>query len=543
MAQSRVHKRKLIAVILAVLVLLAPTVSKADNPTGLQSPEDRIQSAPTCVEGSWCDQFAVPPGKEAVCYAGTCRSNRCEGSTRSVLFGNSTTRVNDCAESPAQCVDGSIVAISRDSNNWKPINAGQSCSGATPDANLCTSPQCVGIQCVEANVPDGTGCGTTQTDPCKTTTFGCRSGSCQAQVVNDPPSKACSLPSPRTGPCDPAPACDGAGTCVQAATRLLCCGNGILEPSAAEECEGASASCVNCKCVAQSCPSGQVWSMGTCSCVAAPTATPTATPTKTPTTMATATETSAPTVTPTRTPTQTPTATPNPALLAVTMSATASYQRRNSGAQFATPLSYAASVTGTLSTSPRQTFTLGPTCVLNDFTLSWSSTAATRCYLLSSPIDPNANNTQVATSGSLSARALRVGQEYAIHCYNSLNERVVAALVTAFTRPDEWGTNIRFDMASALGAPNANDTQGILAEDLDNPTPENNGTMVHTNLMRACTNLGYEKFSSFGIVPGGFSSPSNNSVCWVSGGTIACRNAATAGDPDYIGNLYCSCNP
>ena len=541
MATPRSYKQGISAVILAVLVLLVPTLSKADNPTALQSPEDLIQRAPTCSEGSSCDQFAIPPGKNAVCYSGTCRSNRCEGSPRSVLLQHSITKVNDCAESPAQCVEGDIVSISPDHNNWRPINADQPCSGATADSNQCTAPQCKGIECVEANVPDGTGCGTTQTDPCKTTTFGCRSGACQAQVVNDPPSKACSLPSPRTGPCDPAPACDGAGTCVQAATRLLCCGNGILEPSAAEECEGASASCVNCKCVAQSCPSGQVWSMGTCSCVAAPTATPTATPTKTPTTMATATQTSAPTVTPTRTPTQTPTATPNPALLAVTMSATASYQRRNSGFQFATPLNYSASVTGTLSTSPRQTFTLGPTCVLNDFTLSWSSTAATRCYLLSSPIDPNADNTQVETSGSLSARALRAGQEYAIHCYNSLNQKVEASLVTAFTPPAEWRTNIRFEMAAALGAPNANDSQGILAEDVANPA--NNGNMVHTNLMRACTNLGYDKFSGFSIVPGGFSSPSNNSVCWVSGSTIACQNAAAAGDPDYIGYLYCSCNP
>ena len=537
MVVTSTHKLSISAFFLALLTLLVPQLIQAENPSALQSPEGFIQPGLTCTEGTQCDQFAIPAGKVALCYTGSCSSNTCQGSTHSVLFENSRTKVNDCAESPAQCVDGLIENISPEPSNWKPINAGQSCTGATPDGNLCTAPQCVGTQCIEANVTDGTSCGTAQVEQCKTTTFGCTSGSCQAQIVHETSSKACSLAAARTGPCDPAPTCDGAGTCLQAAARSLCCGNGIVEAATSEECEGSSASCVNCRCVAQSCLSGQTWSMASCSCVAAPTptASPTTTPTRTPTTT--------PTSTPTITPTQTPTATANPALLSVTISASASYRRRTSNYQFAVPSNYSASASATLSnpSNIQAPPVQGSACSLNNFTISWRSTSATKCLLFSSPVDPNANNTQVGTSGNLSVGVLRSGVEYSVQCYNSLNQTVASSIRTLFSRPAEWGTNNRFEMAAALGAPNANDAMGILAEDVANSG--NNGSIIHNNLMRACTNLGYDLFSRFGIVVGGFSSPSNNAVCSVAASSISCQNAALAGDPDYVGSFYCKCSP
>jgi len=547
-------------VLVTLLVLLAAPFVRADNPTTLQSPEDSLRQGFSCREGSACDQFTIPSGKDGVCYAGSCQSNACVGSPRSILFENSMTKVTDCAESPAECVDGSIQQTSSDPANWKPINAGLPCSGATPDGNVCTAPQCVGTRCVEAKVADTTSCGTTQVEQCKTTTFGCVNGTCQAQILNEPAEKRCALASARTGPCDPTPACDDRGGCKQAPPRSLCCGNSVVEPAAGEECEGSSASCVNCKCIAQSCPTGQTWSMASCSCVAAPTPTQTATPTKTPTltttptVTATPTKTPTPTITPTATvtatPTQTPTATPNPNLLSVTTSATSPYQLRTSGAQFAVKANLNASATANLANSSnRPTFAVGPACNLDNLTITWTSTSATACFLQSSPIDPNANNVRVGTSGSLGVGLLSASRQYAVQCYNSLNQSVTAAVIITLNRPSNWSTNTRAQMSAAFGAPNPNDSIGILAQDRANPA--NTPNMIRNHLMRACTNLGYDSYDGarVGIYYGGFTSPSNNTVCWIknpppaSGSDLACLNAATAGDPNYIGSFTCLCNP
>ena len=96
-------------------------------------------------------------------------------------------------------------------------------------------------------------------------------------------------------------------------------------------------------------------------------------------------------------------------------------------------------------------------------------------------------------------------------------------------------------MAAALGAPNPNDSIGILAEDVNNAA--NSGNIINTNLMRACTNLGYDIFSSFGLYVGGFDTPSDNTVCWAAGSGVDCQNAQAASNPDYVGNFYCKCNP
>jgi hypothetical protein len=104
-------------------------------------------------------------------------------------------------------------------------------------------------------------------------------------------------------------------------------------------------------------------------------------------------------------------------------------------------------------------------------------------------------------------------------------------------------------MIAAFGAPNSNDSLGILAQDTANPA--NTQNMIYQHLMRACTNLGYDTYDGgrVGIYYGGFNSPSNNTVCWIanprpsSGSDITCQNAATAGNPDYIGSFTCLCSP
>jgi hypothetical protein len=192
---------------------------------------------------------------------------------------------------------------------------------------------------------------------------------------------------------------------------------------------------------------------------------------------------------------------------------------------------------------------VGPACNLDNLTITWSSKSATVCYLQSSPVDPNANNKKVGTSGSLNVGLLSASRQYAVQCYNSLNETVTAALIINLTRPTNWTTNQRWQMSAALGAPNANDTMGILAQDRSNPA--NTANMILINVKRACNNLGYDTYDGgrLNIVYGGFSSPSNNYVCWVvtprpaSGSDIACMNAQTAGDPDYIGGFTCICSP
>lgn len=301
------------------------------------------------------------------------------------------------------------------------------------------------------------------------------------------------------------------------------------------------------------------------------TPTPSPTPTKTPTPTGTATSTPTPTVTPTNTPTATntdtptptatPTDTPTPTItptrepFTVALTITGQYREIISSGTFTGgPSTYPGEVANIRTHVPAPTQTLTARgavnasarydfngCGLKSVVVTWRSTGADSCHIVTSPtISAIDGNTQL--SGSASIGNLTKGQQIGFVCTQNGVQKY-ADVILMPSRPT-WEANERGLMGSAFGAGSLSGI-GISARNNDE---------IHAHLMRACTNLGYDHYTKYGVYLRGFDSPRDNQDCWISstvcaGGTkipgtdIVCKNAAANGNPPYIGNFTCGCFP
>jgi hypothetical protein len=285
------------------------------------------------------------------------------------------------------------------------------------------------------------------------------------------------------------------------------------------------------------------------------TSTATPTPTSTPTISPSATSTATPTPTPTATVTPTPSATPTREPFTVALTITGQYREVISSGTFTGgPSTYPGEVANIRTNVPSPTKTLTAQgavnssarynfngCGLKGAVVSWRSTGADSCRIVTSPTLPAIEgNTQ--TSGSKSLGNLTKGQEIGFVCMQNGVEKY-ADVVIMPTRAT-WEANERGLMGAAFGAGSLSGV-GISARNNDE---------VQAHLMRACTNLGYDHFTKFGIYQRGFDSPGNNTNCWISqtvpggasripGTDLVCKNAEANGNPPYIGNFTCACFP
>ena len=302
-----------------------------------------------------------------------------------------------------------------------------------------------------------------------------------------------------------------------------------------------------------------------------PTRTPTVTPTRTPTRTPTQTPTYTPTRTPTVTPTVTPTSTPGPLVARLTVQGSyrqiairgvvkgSNYSLHNAPVDVAGRIrdssvfarnqvdSVGTGSGSRLPTSPlRAPVPVSlPSCSFDSVTVSWSSSQAYDCTLLTSPQIPELQGKK-GISGSITVpRALAQGHQFALHCAGKVDNKEARARAAVIVHVENasFETNDRPMMSAAFGS-HSQGGVGITAED---------NTAIATHLARACRNLGYDKATDYGLYEKGFDSPGDNTNCWISatvpaggrrvpGTDLVCRNAAANGNPRYIGNFKCVCN-
>jgi hypothetical protein len=135
-----------------------------------------------------------------------------------------------------------------------------------------------------------------------------------------------------------------------------------------------------------------------------------------------------------------------------------------------------------------------------------------------------------------------------LHCSKGA-KAISSSIIVQINKPQSFNTNDREVMSAAFGTAGSG-TKVIEGVGI----PARNNEEIHAHLMRACTNLGYEHFTEFGIYQRGFDSPGNNTNCWISqtvpggasripGTDLVCKNAEANGNPPYIGNFTCACFP
>jgi len=204
---------------------------------------------------------------------------------------------------------------------------------------------------------------------------------------------------------------------------------------------------------------------------------------------------------------------------------------------------------GAASPAPQPVRAVPNSCSFSNLTVTWSSEAAESCTLVTSPAIRGLHNT-VATSGSVTLPGpFSRGYTFALHCGRG-SERA-RARVDVQVQDTTFETNDRPMMSAAFGT-NSQGGIGITA---------NNDTEISRHLARACRNLGYDRAVGFGLYNEGFTSPGNNTNCWiadraprtraivvpagayhVAGTDIVCKNAEANGNPRYIGSFKCACN-
>lgn len=300
------------------------------------------------------------------------------------------------------------------------------------------------------------------------------------------------------------------------------------------------------------------------------TRTPPATPSITPTSTATATPTLTPTSTPTVTPTATPTLTPGPIVARLTVNGSyrpiairgvvqgSTYTIGNTPGDVATRIrrsnvfartqldsvgASAGSRSPTAPLPPPVQVSL-PSCSFGSVTVSWSSSQADACTLLTSPQIPELHGKKDLSGSITVPRALARWHTFELSCVGKVagKDARAQAAVRVNVEESSFETNDRPMMSAAFGS-HSQGGVGITAE---------NDPVIARHVARACTNLGYDR----GLVGGlyqGFDSPGDNTNCWISatvpagsrrvpGTDLVCRNAAANGNPRYIGNFKCVCN-
>jgi hypothetical protein len=255
-----------IVCVLVALSLSLPNVGTAAP--SAHSPEEAGSNLAGCEPGTSCQisADAIPSDSDIECYEGICSPQRtCVG--RPITTDTSRaprTRsgiVPNCGDSARRCQNGHLITAS------STLYEGMRCSSAPDDFNICTqsgcqsgvclqdlpslrppdgyacpgavdsdpcsNPGCRNGECLQNHplnaAPDGTTCGDSIQSQCTTQSFTCSSGACVSTTTPLDTSVACDLPGARTGACDPAPRCNGNGSCTQ--------GNPIVCPTSTERCK------------------------------------------------------------------------------------------------------------------------------------------------------------------------------------------------------------------------------------------------------------------------------------------------------------------